>query len=613
MEGQADFDGCDSAAAGGRPMGRALEVGVGGAQAGGGEKPEGADRPEGAPRPEARAEGAPGGRAGRGGAGRRDPEQEEKDAIAAIPEKLGYPFGPYMREELPKQGSYLFQHATVWTSGPAGIIEDGAVFVSGGKIGFVGSDKDWQKWLTDKRLAEFETIDCKGKHLSAGIIDCHSHTGISRGVNEGGQAVTAEVRIEDVTDPDAISWYRQLGGGVTAVNNLHGSANAIGGQNCVNKNRWGVVNPDDMHLAGAKPGIKFALGENPKWSNAGDRSNNRYPQTRMGVDGLIRDRFTAAGQYTSDWAIYAAYVGDSALAGMPESFKKAVKQYQVAAGPESKRPSMPRRDLELEALAEILGGERLIHCHSYRQDEILMLCRIADEFHFKLGTFQHILEGYKVADEVAKHSLGGSCFTDWWAYKVEVQDAIPAGGPIMTEQGVTVSFNSDSDELARRLNWEAAKAMKYGVNVKPEDALKYVTINPAKQLMIDTQVGSLEAGKDADLAVWSGPPMSGFSRCEATYVDGRRLFSLEDDAKMRDAIAKERQRLTQKLLAEAARGGGAREDGAPAGGPGGPGGFGGGRRRPTMLSDYYLDLLNRGYDPEMARPGECGCGLVHEQ
>jgi imidazolonepropionase-like amidohydrolase len=558
-----------------------------------------------AARQEARAEGAP--RAGRGEP-RRDPEQEEQAAIAAIPGKFGYPFGPYMRDELPKQGNYVFQHATVWTSGPAGIIEDGAVYISGGKVQFVGSDKDWQAWLSNKRLAELETIDCKGKHITPGLIDCHSHTGISRGVNEGGQAVTAEVRIEDVTDPDSISWYRQLGGGITAVNSLHGSANAIGGQNCVNKNRWGAVDPDDLHMDGAAPGIKFALGENPKHSNAGDRNVVRYPQTRMGVEMLIRDRFTAAGQYASDWAKYAAYKGEPALAGLPQPFVKAVKQYSVAAGPESQHPSPPRRDLELEALAEILAGERLVHCHSYRQDEILMLCRIADEFRFKIGTFQHILEGYKVADEVASHSLGGSCFTDWWAYKVEVQDAIPQGGPIMAEQGVVVSFNSDSDELARRMNWEAGKAIKYGVNVKPEDALKYVTINPAKQLKVENRIGSLENGKDADLAIWSGPPMSGFSRCEATYVDGRQLFSLEEDARMRATIATERQRLTQKLLAEAARGG-ARDD-AGSGNP--AGGAPGGRRRPTMLSDHYLDLMNRGFDPEMARPGECGCGFIHE-
>jgi len=570
------------------------------------------------------------GGAGRGGDARKDPEQEEKDAIAAIPEKYGYPFGPYMMMEIPEQKDVLINHATIWTSGPDGIIQDGFIFIHEGKIAGIGT---FGKLELPK--GDFITIDAKGKFISPGIIDCHSHTGISKGVNEGGQAVTAEVRIQDVTDPDSISWYRQLGGGVTTVNNLHGSANAIGGQNCVNKNRWGAIRPDDLHFEGAIPGIKFALGENPKWSNNGDRGTNRYPQTRMGVETLIRDRFTAAKQYleTAKAAKYSRAtrieleLGDltrerSALvvlgrqlsdtevlrASEIEQKSKELSSELVQENQIGQRGAPPRRDLELEALGEIIEGKRLVHCHSYRQDEILMLCRIADEFKFKIGTFQHVLEGYKVADEIAKHAIGGSCFSDWWAYKVEVQDAIPQDGPIMSEQGVVVSFNSDSDELARRLNWEAAKAVKYGKNMKPEDALKFVTLNPAKQLMIDKQVGSLEVGKDADFVIWSGPPMSAFSRCEATYVDGRKYFSLEDDAKMRVAIAKERGRLIQKLLAEPARGGDS--------GGGGPSmGGGGGRRRPVeggMLSSYYLDLMNRGYDPSMARPGDCGCGEMHE-
>jgi N-acetylglucosamine-6-phosphate deacetylase len=501
---------------------------------------------------------------------RRDPDKDERDAIAAIPEALGCPFGPYMLESEPPQDSIILTNATIWTEGPQGIIQNGWIALDHGKIKAIGSGSP---------PSGGTVVDCTGKHISPGVIDCHSHTGISRGVNEGGQAVTAEVRIQDVTDPDSISWYRQLASGVTAVNQLHGSANAIGGQNCVTKIRWGAQHPDQMHLDGAMPGIKFALGENPKWSNAGDRSNNRYPQTRMGVETLIRDRFTAAREYL------------------------AAHQPQSSGGAMSASATVPpHRDLELEALAEVLDGKRLVHCHSYRQDELLMLCRVADDFHFKIGTFQHVLEGYKVADEIAKHALGGSCFTDWWAYKVEVQDAIPQNGPIMTEQGVVVSFNSDSDELARRLNWETGKAIKYGVNVKPEDALKYVTLNPAKQLMIDKQVGSLEIGKDADLAVWSGPPMSAFSRCEATYVDGRRLFSLEDDAKAREKISAERTRLTQKLLAQARSGragGGESSGGASAGGP-----------RPgddvDSLERFYLDLLNRAGDPAMSRPGECG-------
>jgi N-acetylglucosamine-6-phosphate deacetylase len=512
---------------------------------------------------------------------RKSAETLEREAIAAVPEKLGVPFGPYAVETYPSQQEVLLMNATVWTAGPAGIIENGAVLISAdGKINYVGPMSGVP------RLAEsVQRVDLKGKHIAPGIIDCHSHTGISRGVNEGGQAVTAEVRIGDVTDPDAISWYRQLAAGVTAVNNLHGSANAIGGQNQVNKVRWGVTQPDQMHMEGAAPGIKFALGENPRQVNFGGGGGGgaaRYPQTRMGVETLIRDRFTAAKEYAAK---------------------------RKAGGKDA-----PRRDLELDALAEILEGKRLIHCHSYRQDEILMLCRVADDFGFKIGTFQHVLEGYKVADEIARHALGGSCFTDWWAYKVEVQDAIAAGGPIMAEQGVVVSFNSDSDELARRLNSEAAKAIKYGLKVSPEDAIRYVTLNPARQLKISDRVGSLEVGKDADLAVWSGSPISSMSRCEATYVDGRRLFSLEDDAASRTKIQAERTRLIQKALAQ-----GSSPRTPEAGGTDGPPGGGFQRRRPTedddragMLRQYYLDLMTRGIDPEAARPGECGCGVFHE-
>jgi len=321
--------------------------------------------------------------------------------------------------------------------------------------------------------------------------------------------VTAEVRIGDVTNPDAISWYRQLASGVTTVNSLHGSANPIGGQNQVNKVRWGAIHPDHMHFEGAIAGIKFALGENVKQSNWGDDFVTRYPQTRMGVETLIRDRFLAARDYM-------------------------------------KRGEKPR-DLELEALAEILRGERLIHCHSYRQDEILMLCRVAAEFDFKIGTFQHVLEGYKVADAIKENAIGGSAFSDWWAYKVEVQDAIPYNGALMHAVGVVVSFNSDSDSLVRSLNVEAAKAVKYG-GVPREEALKFVTLNPAKQLKVDDRVGSIEAGKHADLALWSGDPLSTYSRCVATWVDGEKLYSEQQDKEHRAFIHKERRRIIAKLL-----------------------------------------------------------------
>ncbi|HLO41830.1 MAG TPA: amidohydrolase family protein [Phycisphaerales bacterium] len=512
--------------------------------------------------------------------------------IASVPERLGHPFGPYMVMEPPAVQNVVVQNATIWTSGPAGNIENGTLVVLNGKVESVaGPDVKFK--LPDGT----QVIDAKGKHVTAGLIDCHSHTGISGGVNEGGQAVTSEVRIGDVTNPDAISWYRQLGGGITTVNNLHGSANPIGGQNQVNKNRWGSIRPDDLHFEGAIPGIKFALGENVKQGNS-PRATTRYPRSRMGVEAVMRDRFTAAREYLGDLK-----------AGKPV-----------------------HRDLELEALGEILEGKRLIHCHSYRQDEILMLCRVAQDFGFKIGTFQHILEGYKVADELAKHAGGASAFSDWWAYKVEVQDAIPQAGPIMHEQGVTVSFNSDSDEMARRMNVEAAKAVKYSVDgsgkptISPEEALKFVTLNPARQLQIDGKVGSLEKGKDGDFVIWSGDPLSTFSRAEQTWIDGRCYFSLEKDRTARERIIRERARLTQKILGgkkSASEGDGASPGDAP--------GEGGRRRRgpreeaemgldlatsgaaparPPVdwyLRRHYMELYMRGLPIDSARPGECGC------
>ncbi len=519
-------------------------------------------------------------------------KSDDEEAPVDVPEKLtGLPFGPFAREALPQQfRTIALVGGTVWTSGPAGRIDGCDVVVHDGKIAAIGKGAGSAIVPGDGVLI----VDCKGKHVTPGIIDCHSHTGISRGVNEGGQAVTAEVRIGDVTNPDSVSWYRQLAGGVTAVNNLHGSANPIGGQNQVNKNRWGAASPNDMHFAGAIPGIKFALGENVKGGNS-PQEGWRYPQSRMGVETLIRDRFTAAKAYLAE---------------------------RAAGGPGF------RRDLELEALGEILEGKRIIHCHSYRQDEVLMLGRLSQEFGFKLGTYQHILEGYKVADIVRDTSGGGSCFSDWWAYKVEVQDAIPQGGPIMFEQGVVVSFNSDDDGMARRLNVEASKGHKYSrladgsYSVSEEDALKFVTINPAKQLRIDGQVGSIEVGKDADIAVWSGSPLSAMSRCERTFVDGRQLFSLEDDAQLRERDGKERQRLIQKALSEKSGKPDAKPDAAPGAGDAPGGARPGGRRRPPNALelvlhdatqrriDRALDMLRRGTSEDEAGRGgvgACGC------
>jgi N-acetylglucosamine-6-phosphate deacetylase len=434
------------------------------------------------------------------------------------------------------------------------------------------------------------------------------------------------------------------------VNSLHGSANAIGGQSQVNKIRWGCGRPDDMHLEGAMPGIKFALGENPKQSNWGDRAVTRYPQTRMGVETLIRDRFVAAKEYALQPLMWQIMEDNKKFPRISQNYNHEDPDNRTAQEVKERMPQghylpehPPRRDLELEALAEVLAGERLVHCHSYRQDEILMLCRVARDFGFKVGTFQHILEGYKDADELAEWSGGGSAFSDWWAYKFEVVDAIPADGPLMAEQGVIVSYNSDSDEMARRLNVEAGKASKYsgrfgGKAIPPHEAYKFVTLNPAKQLRIDGRTGSLEVGKDADLAIWSGPPTSPMSRCETTWVDGRRVFSLGMDTEHRKWIASERQRLIQKVLAAGERPerggtGGAADESADVQAATADLGFeisdlrsglsearAAGRRLILLDAveraadarrEIYMNMLLRGQDPRWMDAGECGCGVMN--
>jgi imidazolonepropionase-like amidohydrolase len=450
-------------------------------------------------------------------------------AVAITP--LPVPLGGHGALEMPAPETVAITNVTIWTAAEPGIIQRGALLVRDGRIAFVGSAEHLPRLDEDVRL-----IDGQGHHVTPGLIDCHSHTGISRGVNESGQAVTAEVRVGDVIDPDNIGFYRELAGGVTTVNQLHGSANAIGGQSSTIKLRWGCSHPDEMQFAGARPGIKFALGENPRRANS-DGTNTRYPNTRMGVEALIRDRFVAAAEYRRIREAYGALPPRDRAAVLP-----------------------PRRDLELEALAEVLAGTRWIHCHSYRQDEILMLCNLAEEYGIRIGTFQHVLEGYKVAEAIARQAVGASSFSDWWAYKFEVWDAIPWNAEIMRSAGVCVSFNSDSDELARRLATEAGKAVKYG-GVPPAEALKFVTINPATQLGIDDRTGSLARGKDADFVIWSGDPLSCHSRCLETWVDGRPLFTVARDLGLRAAAQRERQRLLQKAMAAGGRKGGERAGG----------------------------------------------------
>lgn len=442
-----------------------------------------------------------------------DPDTTKPKAPVRASFPPAYPSGEFGRATIPEQPPVvLVKGATLWTCAPQGKIENGDLLIERGKVSKVGKNIS--------APAKAVIIDGKGKHVTPGIIDAHSHMAASGSVNEAGQAVSAEVRISDVIDCDDINIYRGLAGGLTTAHVLHGSANPIGGQAQLIKMRWGAL-PEEMKFDGAPPTIKFALGENVKQSNWGDRFTTRYPQTRMGVEQIMRDEFKAALDYEKAWQKW-------------ERDKNGIP---------------PRRDLELETVLEILKGKRFVHCHSYRQDEILATMRVAEEFGFRIQVFQHILEGYKVADIMAKHGAGASSFSDWWAYKLEVYDAIPYNGALMHDQGVLVSFNSDSDELARRLNLEAAKAFKYG-GVSEEEALKFVTLNPAKQLKVDNRVGSLEQGKDADFVIWNGDPLSTYSMCEQTWIDGRKYFDREEDRKMNDEARRQRAVLIQKALAE---------------------------------------------------------------
>jgi imidazolonepropionase-like amidohydrolase len=429
------------------------------------------------------------------------------DAPAPIPTHSGYPAGEYARDGLPQQvDEMLIRGATVWTNAVQGVLDSADVRVRRGRIVEVGQG------LATGRAEQ--VIEAEGRHLTAGIVDAHSHTAIARNVNEPSHAVTTEVRIGDVLDPTDISIYRQLAGGVTSANLLHGSANPMGGQNAVIKLRWGA-DAAGLLFEGAPTGVKFALGENVKQSNWGEGMTMRYPQTRMGVEQIMRDHFHAARAY------------DSALS----------------------RGQPVRRDLRLEALVEILRGERLVHIHSYRQDEILMFVRLSQEFGFKVASFQHVLEGYKVAREMAEIGAGASTFADWWGFKMEVIDGIPHNGALMTRAGVISSFNSDSDEMARRLNMEAAKALRHG-GLSDEEAWKLVTLNPAIQLGIDDRVGAIKPGLDADLVLWSAHPLSNYARAETTWIDGRRYFDRDEDAQLQARILAEREALLALAAAD---------------------------------------------------------------
>jgi imidazolonepropionase-like amidohydrolase len=406
----------------------------------------------------------------------------------------------------------LIQNATILTVSH-GTIEHGSILIRDGKIAEVAQTIAAPKGA--------QVLDAAGQFVMPGIIDCHSHIAVDGSVNEGSVSVSSMVNIADVLDPTDIDIYRDLAGGVTTANILHGSANSIGGQTVVIKLRWSLP-ASRLPFEGALPGIKFALGENPKRSNSIRGGEKRYPATRMGVEETIRAAFTEARDYKIKWDDY---------------------NKKISGGEKNLIP--PRRDLRLEPLVEVLEGKRYLHSHCYREDEILMLLRVAREFGFKVRTFQHVLEGYKVADEIAASGAGASTFSDWWAYKVEAYDAIPYNAAIMTRRGVVVSINSDDAEEATHLNQEAAKTIKFG-GLSHDEALKLVTLNPAIQLGIDKRVGSIDVGKDADLVIYNHDPLSAYAVVQKTLVDGRIYFDRARDVAERAGREKEKKALNEK-------------------------------------------------------------------
>ncbi len=442
-----------------------------------------------------------------------DTSKKTPPVAAAFP--VVFPDGAYGINRKPEQPVVLLlKNAAVWTGAEAGIRKNTDILVKNGKIESIGPDI--------KAPAEAVLIDAAGKHITPGIIDAHSHIAITGGTNEGTHAITAEVNVKDIVYSDDIQIYRQLASGVTTVCTMHGSANPIAGKYAVLKLRWGCL-PGDMIVQDAGEGIKMALGENVKQSNYSYNPAPRYPQTRMGVMEIIRDAFQAARDYGREWEIY----------------RQRPKK--------DKNITPPRRILRYETLLEVLEGKTAIHCHAYRHDEMLALMQLAEEMNFKIDVFIHILEGYKIAPELKNHGAMATTFSDWWAYKAEAYDAIPYNAAVMHQQGVVVSLNSDSPELARRLNTEASKAVKYG-GVDPHEALKMITLNAAKQLFIDHRTGSLEPGKDADFVIWNASPLSTYAACEQTWIEGRKYFDASADSKMRKQIQKQRTVLVQKIL-----------------------------------------------------------------
>lgn len=440
---------------------------------------------------------------------KKDKKEDEKPQLVPVT----YPNKAYGFSSTPSQQTVLFKNATVWTSESDGILKNTDVLVKNGKIVQLGKN------ITENNAV---VIDATNKHLTAGIVDEHSHIA-TEAVNEVGHNSSAEVTIEDIVDSEDENIYRNLSGGVTTIQILHGSANPIGGRSAIIKLKWGEA-PDELLMKDRPKFIKFALGENVKQTNWGENQTVRFPQTRMGVEQLYIDYFQRAKEYDTKW-----------------------RAYNKLSSKEKAKKSAPRYDIEMETLAEILNKERFITCHSYVQSEINMLMKVAEKFNFNINTFTHILEGYKVADKMREHGVGGSTFSDWWAYKYEVNDAIPYNAAIMHNQGVTVAINSDDAEMSRRLNQEAAKSVKYG-NISEEDAWKFVTINPAKLLHLDHKIGSIKTGKDADLVLWSDHPLSIYAIAEKTMIEGVFYYDYEKMNEMETQIKEEKNKLINMMI-----------------------------------------------------------------
>lgn len=392
-----------------------------------------------------------------------------------------------------KKGDVFIQNAHVLTI-TEGVKENTDVWVRNGMIHKIGS----QLQVPNDVLV----IDASGKFLMPGIIDAHSHVALEA-INEASSPITAEVKMEDVIDPFDIGIYRALAGGTTISHAMHGSANAIGGQNITLKHRYGTFNPDELVMKESPRTIKFALGENP--TRVHGRGKNLQPRSRMGVEAVIRNGFEEALQYKQTW----------------EAWNKASDQ-------KNNRQVPPSFNSRLETLLDILEGEIIIHCHSYRADEIYMLIQVCKDYGIEKIVFSHVNEGFKVAPELAKYTMGASVFSDWWAYKFEVYYSTAYNAAILTKNGVITSINSDSPELIRHLYHEAAKTQRYG-GLSDEEALALITINPARQLGIDQWVGSIEEGKQADLVLFDNHPLSIYAIPEITWVDGIKYFDRKED------------------------------------------------------------------------------------